>query len=193
MNEPQIRGTAVSAVFGFIKKHYGEALLRDIVNRLPIEHQRPFQKLVLPISWYPVASYELFLALAHQEISKQTQETQIEFEKRMFLSESKLMQSIYKFVFSLMQPTALLARLPSFLGRLYDQGEVKLIENRAGHCLLRYSGPRSLYAHMRRSCIPGNTHFLEIGGATQLQLQFPVEQVDDQTYLFEMLITYQMP
>lgn len=192
MNEPMIRGTAVSAVFGFLKKNYGEAFLRSMIATLPVEHQKIFEGL-LPVSWYPIASYDLLLALAHQSISEQTHETRIEFEKRIFLSESKIMQGIYKFIFSLMQPTALLARVPSFVGRLYNQGEVKLLENRAGRCLLRYSGPRALYEHMRRSCISGNTYFLEIGGAREIEIQFPVEQVDDKAYLFEMLLTYRMP
>jgi hypothetical protein len=171
-SEPsQLNGLIVSATISWIRSTYGDELVERALLQLSNDQRASFKKLVISIGWYDVALYEKFIDLCFQEVQKKTGETRERFDQRgIEEGGGSILNSVYRFIFSMMQPPSILNRMSTLFKRNYSQGSVAVVENRPGYCLLQFDIPKDMYGHLLRQNSIGYKHVLKLAGAKTVRV-----------------------
>jgi hypothetical protein len=191
LQEPKLRGSHAGMIIAWIQEAYGEALFHRALMRLPEEIRREFQRRVLGVGWYPISYWDSLLDAVRAEVRASRGESEEIFDNRHVREAGgRLLSSLYKFVLSWLQPTLVLSRMPTLMGRIYNEGSFEAVENTPGLFRGRYQGPRALYPNVKRYVPRGIVYMLELTGAKQIRLTTPRERVSATTFDLELQITY---
>src|SRR5262245_25502105 len=122
----QIRGAAVATTIDWIRQTYGDDLYQRAVARLSPEDRQGLERRILNRGWYPVLLWDRFLTACAAEVKRKTGEDQETFDIRNIREGGgRILQTVYKFVFSLFKTTTTLQRMAFIFSRIYDQGKAE--------------------------------------------------------------------
>jgi hypothetical protein len=109
------------------------------------------------------------LDLCYEEVKKATGETREIFDQRGIEEVGgSILNTVYRFIFSLLQPTSILNRISVLFKRNYSHGSVQVVENRPGHCVLLFETPKDMRSFIIRHNELGYSHVLRIAGAKNI-------------------------
>jgi hypothetical protein len=168
---PKINGLIVSAALSWLRSTYGNDLVERAFLRLSIEERTPLKKLVVSIGWYDFILFENFLDACYQEVQKKTGESREQFDQKgVEEGGGSIMNSVYRFIFAMMQPSNVLNRMITLFKRNYTHGNITILENRHGYCLIKSEIPKDMYRYMIRQNTVGYNHILKLSGAQNIKI-----------------------
>ena len=172
MEPAKMSGPIVAAAFSWIRSHYGNGIIDKALAKLPEEDRNQFKKLILSIGWYDIATFEKFCDACYEEIESLTGESRETFDRKgIEEGGGAILKTIYKFIVSITQPVNTINRISTLFKRTYSQGEVSVIENSVGHCIIHFNIPEEMLPTIRKNNKFGYPHLLKMAGATQVQVE----------------------
>src|SRR5262252_9103168 len=127
---PRIRGTVIAQGLQWIRKSYGEDLFARALSKLPEEERGPLRGTIITSAWYSIPMWMRFMDACYEEVHALTGEDRDTFDWRgLREGGGRILTTIYKFVFSMFQPTTTLPRMVFVFSRVFDQGKSELLEN----------------------------------------------------------------
>jgi hypothetical protein len=187
-----LRGPLMSTTIGWLRKEYGDPLFQRALSRLSPEEAAQLNRPILTLGWFPISLHQKMMDACYDELCTTSPIDRDAFDRRALIGGGgAILQSLYRFVLSLMQPHNTLGRLPGIYQRAYDTGKLEVIENRPGFAILRHSGPQDLYHHAKRVNQFGLPYLLELAGAKQVSFELRRDECSDTDYTFESVIQYQ--
>lgn len=188
----QLSGMVISSAVSWVRSSYGDDVFERALLRLPPEERSIFRKLVLSLGWYDVGIFDRFMDAAYEEAKKKTGEPREKFERRsMEEGGGFVLKTIYKFVLSFSEPTNTIGRLPTIFKRVYSQGEMQILENKPGRCVLQADIPSDLLNVVRRSGRYGFPYLLKLIGAQNVTYK-ETERKTPTGYQIVTELTYQI-
>lgn len=163
---PQIRGSIVGSARTWIAQTYGRDLLERALSSLDPAERARVEGTVLPLEWFPLEIWDRFTLAVAREVLAKTGEDERTFERRIVMESGQTaLTRVYRFVFSLLDSTTVLARAIPILRRIYSHGVIELVQNERGHCVLRYSEvPDSMVRVLRRTLPSACEGVLDLAG-----------------------------
>ena len=169
-SEPsKLNGIIVSTTLSWMRRAYGDDVVERALLQLPSEQRASLKKLVISLGWYDISLYERLLDLCYEEVKKKTGETRESFDQRGIEEVGGgILNTVYRFIFSLMQPSSILNRISALFKRNYSHGSVSVVENQPGYCLLLFELPNDMRSFIMRHNEIGYPHVLKMAGAKNI-------------------------
>ena len=190
---PKIRGAGISAPLAWLQETYGPEIFQRALQTLSPEEQALFRRGVVSVSWYPLLAWERMLHAYQREAQVAQGVTPEAFNERLMREGGgRILQTLYRFIFSMFQPQTILLRLFSVNQRLYDQGGCTLLQNEPGVCIARFSGPLSMYTYTRTFTLAGMYAALQMTGSEHIKVGIVADMKLAQDFFIEVKATYQL-
>lgn len=163
---PSIRGAYLNPSKAWICKTYGQEVFQVGVSPLPKERQSAYLGVIVSVAWYPLSEWEQILGRVRAEVAKRTGESGETFDRRnVWESGGMAMRLIYRVVFNMMDPVALVNKAIPLLQRVYSHGQFEVVKNVPGECSLRFSNaPASMLPELKRTFPLAIAWMLDTGG-----------------------------
>jgi hypothetical protein len=147
---------------------------------------------ILASSFYPLAVWDRFLAVARRELRQKTGETELQFDMRnMRQAGSVIIRTVYKFVLGIMSAKGVLEKVPGIYTRCYNEGRCEVVENTPGRAVLRFCDCSPAFRENLSHHFPTGTVFLlELNGVKNIDARISRDEVVDGRLLFEITLTY---
>jgi hypothetical protein len=184
----------VGGLIGWIRERYGDDLYRRALAQLPEAERASFQRAIPSLGWYQLTAWERLLAAVRAEARAATGEDEAAFDRRLIREAGgRMAKTLYKFLLSWFQPTALIQRVPGVILRSLEPSQAEVRENAAGRALLRFSGPADMYPYTRRYLPLAIPFVLEMAGAVDIDTAFTRDAADAGGFELEQRLTYRLP
>jgi hypothetical protein len=187
----QLRSPIVASTLRWFRGAYGEEALLKASAMLPWQEQAALTKSIPLVGWYSVISFERILTALYQEANQRAPLTQEEFDSR-GLSEagSAAIQTLYRFISSLIPPELLLPQLALIFNRIYNQATLTVLENKRGYARFLIIGSREMYPLAERSGRIASLHILRDAGAKDASYRKLREETNQDNFLLESELYY---
>lgn len=164
----KLRGILVAAGVRWTRQTYGDEVMEAAIARLPEADRALFSRFVLSIGWYPLASWIQLGQHVRAELERRGQAR--DFHERAARGiGAGVMQTIFQSILARVSPTGLLARVPMIYGKLFDQGEVRVLENELGAARLHLQIPEEMRDFARQTLATGLIQLLAMSGAREVE------------------------
>lgn len=163
---PHIRGSIVGSSRTWIAQTYGRDVFDRALGELAPGERARLEGTVLPLEWFPLDTWDRFLAAVGREVRATTGEDERTFHRRIVVeSGQNALMRVYRFVFSLLDSTTVLSRSLPILRRVYSHGTIDIEVNERGHCVLRFRDvPESMVPVLRRTFPAACEGVLDLAG-----------------------------
>jgi hypothetical protein len=190
----QIRGAFFANIVNWVQDAYGKETYQRILDRLDEEDRRLLQKKILTSGWYPVEFTERFANACRAEVLASFGESESTFDRRNLREAGgRVMQSLYKFVLSWLEPRTVITKIPALFGRIYDQGQAEVARNDPGLCEVIFRGPKEMTDSIRRFG-PGSVEYvLELSGAKPRSIELYRATLVGDLFSAEVIGAYSYP
>lgn len=191
---PQVRGTIVASSIEWMRSAYGEKLFDETISHLSPEDRAIFSRKVLSSGWYPLPLWERFLDARDRAVKDLLGEDPVSFNAKAIRGTGGwLIQRIYRFILSWLEPPTALARMPLLMSKILPQVKVAILRNESGLFVAQFSGPRSIHSYLRRYYVPnGVIYLLELVGAKESFAEISLERKTEESFLCELSVSYRL-
>jgi len=125
-----VKGTAVVAALRFLRERFGEDGLASILADLDPADRAALEGGALVSAWYPVALMLRLMRAAEARFGTRL----IHLYRHMGRASADYgLTTVYKIFFKVGSPQFIIAKGSSLFGRYYSQGQLRIVESKAGH------------------------------------------------------------
>jgi hypothetical protein len=189
--ELKIKGSVIKDPRDWTRTAYGPDAYQAALSTLTESERAMVDGTLLPSSWYPIGTWDKFLAAMRVEAQARGDST-AEFNKRnMREAGSVIVRTVYKFMLGLMNARTVIDKALVVFSRAYNQGRFEPLENLPGRAVIRVTdvsrGFRENFTHMLPTAM---VFVLELNGAKNVQAEISRDEVVDDKLTFEVSIRY---
>ncbi len=161
----EVKGTAITTIPLFIKKHFGEGGFNQWINALTPEARKVYQDQVFSSSWYPLK--ELMIEPLRKMCSLfYAGDVKGARESGRFSADYSL-KGIYKILVKLGSPEFLVNRAATIVGIYYTPSEIKVVESRKGQGIIQMTKFPDMDRVLEIRILGWMERALEISGAKE--------------------------
>jgi hypothetical protein len=155
------------------------------------DDRRVIEGPLLAASTYSIATWDNFLDATYAQFRARTGESEGAFFARYTReSGSRTARAVYQFLLKLVQPTTAVNRMPMLFGRLYAGGQMVVLENLPGRCVLQVSADLGYRKNIRRSFPPALATVLGFAGASRVETVVTRDAVVRDGFVMDVAATY---
>jgi hypothetical protein len=189
---PSIRGSYITPSKAWIIRTYGPNVYDRAVDALPARERLLFATELVSTSWYPLSQWTQVLGSVRAFAWETNREDEAAFDRRhLHESISTTMRTIYRVAFGLFSPETIIAKIMPLFKRVYSHGDFDVLQNKPGHCVLRFrDAPQDMLAEIRRSFPIATSWMLETAGQTVVQQKLTPRIQDDGVFSCDLEIYY---
>jgi hypothetical protein len=190
--ELKIKGALIKDPREWARTAYGHEAFQSALGKLTAEERAMVEGPLLAGSWYPVATWDRFLAAMREEARLRRGHSEYEFDMRnMREAGSTIARTIYKFILGLMRAQTVLEKAVVIYNRAYSEGHCELVENGPGRGVVRYcDASPALRTNLLHNFLTGLIFVLELNGVKDIDGRISRDEIVDGRLIFEVTITY---
>jgi hypothetical protein len=190
--EPSIRGSAIRDAREWARTAYGSEAFHAALSKLSAQDRALVEGPILHGSWYPIASWDRFLAAMRVEAKARRGHSEHEFNMRN-LRESgpAIVRGAYKFLLGLLSPQSVIEKAVVVFNRLYSEGRFELVKNEPHVAVVQYrdAGPE-FRTNVRNHFPTGFIFLLELNRAKNVDGRISHDEIVDGKLVIEVTLTY---
>jgi hypothetical protein len=190
--EPSIRGSAIRDAREWARTAYGAEAFQAALSKLSVPDRSLVEGPILHGSWYPIASWDRFLAAMRLEAKARRGHSEHEFNMRN-LRESgpAIVRGAYKFLLGLLSPQSVIEKAVLVFNRLYSEGRFELVKNEPHMAVVQYrDGSAEFRTNVRNHFPTGFIFLLELNRAKDVDARISRDEITDGKLLIEVTLTY---
>ncbi len=190
--EPSIKGSAIRDAREWARTAYGPEAFQAAISALSPEDRAVVEGPLLHASWYPIASWDRFLAVMRAEAKVRRGHSEHQFNMRN-LRESgpAIVRGAYKFLLGLLGPQTVIDKAVLVFNRLYSEGRFEIVKNERHEAIVRYHDASPAFRTNVRNHFPtGFMFLLEMNGAKNVDGRISRDDIVDGKLVMEVTLTY---
>ena len=152
----------------FVREKHGLKVWEEVMDRLPAEAATVWSGPLLITGTYPFSAFKAMLAALTEVVG-----TQPDHETARMYSyiADRSLNSVYKFFFSLTQPSFVISRYPVLWQRFFKAGTVQVSQAGAGRARLDFTLPEIFLDWIRPACLGYSSKAVGLSGGSDLELE----------------------
>ena len=190
--EASIKGSVIRDAREWARTAYGPEAFRAALSRLSPDDRALVEGQILHASWYPVASWDRFLAEMRTEAKARRGHTEQQFDLRnMRESGPAIVRGAYKFLLGLLSSQSVVDKSVLVFNRLYSEGRFEILKNERGEAVVRFrDASPDFRTNVRHHFAAGFIFLLEMSGAKNVEGRITRDEVVDGKLVVEVTTTY---
>jgi hypothetical protein len=191
--EPSIRGSAIRDAREWARNAYGPEAFQAALSKLSVQDRALIEGPILHGSWYPIESWDRFLAAMRVEAKARRGHSEHEFNMRN-LRESgpAIVRGAYKFLLGLLSPQSVIEKAVLVFNRLYSEGRFELVKNEPHVAVVRYRDASPDFRTNVRNHFPtGFIFLLELNRAKNVDGRISRDEIVDGKLVMEVTLSYE--
>jgi hypothetical protein len=187
-----IKGAFIKDARNWTRTAYGADAYQAALAKLSDADRALVNGIILPGTWYPIASWDRFLKAMRAEAAARRGDSELAFDLRnMRESGGPVVKSIYKIILNLVGPTTAIDRAIGLFNRAFSEGRCEIVENVRGRALVRYlDGSPELLENLSHHLPTALIWVLEENGARDPVPTITRRDVISGKLFFEVTVTY---
>jgi hypothetical protein len=189
----KIKGSVIKDPRNWMMKNaYGPEAFQSALGKLTAEERSVIEGPLLAGAWYPIQTWDRFLAAMRDEARARRGHSDAQFNMRnMREAGSTTARTIYKFVLGLMSARSVVEKVVVVMNRVYSEGHAEIIENVAGRAVIRYCDcSPDLRLNLSNNFMYAFLFLLELNGANCGEGSVTRDEVVDGKLVYEVTLTY---
>ncbi len=190
--EASIRGSAIRDAREWARTAYGADAFQAALSKLSAHDRAFIEGPILHASWYPIGSWDRFLAAMRAEAKARRGHSEHDFNMRN-LRESgpAIVRGAYKFLLGLLSPQSVIEKAVVVFNRLYSEGRFDLVKNDAHVAIVQYRDASPEFRTNVRNHFPtGFIFLLELNRAKNVDGRISRDEIVDGKILIEVTLTH---
>jgi hypothetical protein len=190
--EASIKGSAIRDAREWARTAYGPEAFQAALSRLSAEDRALVEGPLLHGSWYPIASWDRFLAAMRAEAKARRGHSEHEFNMRN-LRESgpAIVRGAYKFLLGLLSAQSVIEKAVVVFNRLYSEGRFEIVQNEPHQAVVRYRDASPDFRTNTRNHFPTTFIFLlELNRAKNVDARISRDEIVDGKLVMEVTLTH---
>jgi len=173
----------------FVREEHGLKVWEQVVDGLPAEAAAVWNGPLLITGSFPFAAFKSMLSTLTEVVGAQPED---ETARMYSYIADRSLNSVYKFFFSLTQPSFVISRYPILWQRFFKSGTVQVSAARAGQARLDFTLPEIFLDWIRPACLGYSAKAVSLSGGSELELK-DIEQsrVADDLWRISYQLTWQ--